>query len=175
MTGFEPNFSTSCDGDEDSGFSISGQLRSFIFRAILLLCSPYFAIAVDWAPVNPAELQMKDLPEQPGAPAFVLYHEEIGNDHQHYRRRVYADQSADGGWPKVRRCPDSLLPLGHEHTDIHGRTIQPDGSIVEFQGKPFGDLRKFESVIIEDEYANAVLKKLPWIDRNPRSEVVFST
>ena len=91
----------------------------------------------DWVPVDPAELQMKDLPEQPGAPAFVLFHEEIDNDqqgsHSMYMRIKVLSEAG-------RKYADVQIPYYKEEfniSDIHGRTIHPDGSIVEFQGKPF--------------------------------------
>ena len=91
----------------------------------------------DWAPLNPAELQMKDLPEQPGAPAFVLFREEIDNDQQgshsvYMRIKVLSEAG--------RKYADVQIPYYKEEfniSDVHGRTIHPDGSIVEFQGKPF--------------------------------------
>ena len=91
----------------------------------------------DWAPLDPAELAMKDLPEQPGAPAFVLFHQEIDNDQQgshsvYMRIKVLSEAG--------RKYADVQIPYYKEEfniSDIHGRTIHPDGSIVEFQGKPF--------------------------------------
>lgn len=47
------------------------RLRFLLFLASLP-CSSIFAFAsADWAAISPDELQMKDLPEQPGAPAFA--------------------------------------------------------------------------------------------------------
>jgi transglutaminase-like putative cysteine protease len=91
----------------------------------------------DWAPLDPAELAMKDLPEQPGALAFVLFHQEIDNDQQgshsvYMRIKVLSEAG--------RKYADVQIPYYKEESnisDIHGRTIHPDGSIVEFQGKPF--------------------------------------
>ena len=80
---------------------------------------------------------MKDLPEQPGAPAFVLYREEIDNDQQHFHSEyVRIKVLTEAG----RKYADIQIPYYRQDTnitDVHGRTIHPDGSIVEFQGKPF--------------------------------------
>lgn len=111
--------------------------RTTVVLALFLLLSALGSFAVDWQPINPAELQMKDLPEQPGAPAFVLYHEEIDSDQQHYhsvymRIKVLTEAG--------RKYADIQIPYYRQEakiTDVHGRTIHPDGSIVEFQGKPF--------------------------------------
>ncbi len=80
---------------------------------------------------------MKDLPEQPGAPAFVLFHEEIDND-QRGTQSVYMRIKvlSEAG----RKYADVQIPYYKKEftiSDVHGRTIHPDGSIVEFQGKPF--------------------------------------
>lgn len=109
----------------------------FAIVVILLLCAASLAFAVDWQAINPAELQITSLPEQPGAPAFVLYHEEIDNDQQHYhslymRIKVLTEAG--------RKYADIRIPYyreGFNISDIHGRTIHVDGSIVEFKGKPF--------------------------------------
>ncbi len=116
-------------------------LRAIRFCLLVLAASFAFPLhlraGTDWAPVDPAELQMKDLPEQPGAPAFVLFHEEIDNDQQgshsmYMRIKVLSDAG--------RKYADVQIPYYKDEiniSDIHGRTIHPDGSIVEFQGKPF--------------------------------------
>ena len=112
-------------------------------RLCLLILVAFLAVplvlraATDWAPVDPAELQMRDLPEQPGAPAFVLFREEIDNDEQGFQS-VYMRIKvlSEAG----RKYADVQIPYYKEElniSDIHGRTIHPDGSIVEFQGKPF--------------------------------------
>jgi len=108
----------------------------FLLAASLTYPFPVHA-GTDWAPLDPAELQMKDLPEQPGAPAFVLFHEEIDNDQQgshsvYMRIKVLSEAG--------RKYADVQIPYYKEAfniSDVHGRTIHPDGSVVEFQGKPF--------------------------------------
>ena len=115
--------------------------------ACFLLCLVPRAAPADWQPINPAELQMKDLHEQPGAPAFVLYREEVDNDQQHYHSEyVRIKILTEAG----RKYADVQIPYdrqGMNITDVHGRTIHPDGSIVEFQGKPFDkDYVKSKSV-----------------------------
>ena len=120
---------------------MSKPLRAVRLSLSLLLASITFPMLLhagtDWAPLNPAELQMKDLPEQPGAPAFVLFHEEIDNDQQgshsvYMRIKVLSEAG--------RKYADVQIPYYKEEfniSDVHARTIHPDGSIVEFQGKPF--------------------------------------
>ena len=113
-------------------------MRLCLFLLALAIAYPLLLHAsTDWAPIDPAELQMKDLPEQPGAPAFVLFHEEVDNDQQgshsvYMRIKVLTEAG--------RKYADVQIQYYKEEfniSDIHGRTIHPDGSIVEFQGKPF--------------------------------------
>jgi len=112
------------------------RLGLFLLLELIALSAVLHAGA-DWAPVDPAELQMKDLPEQPGAPAFVLYSEEIDNGRlgtQSVYMRIKV--LSEGG----RKYADVRIPYYRGESnirDVHGRTIHQDGSIVEFQGKPF--------------------------------------
>lgn len=90
------------------------------------------------APIDPAELQMKDLPEQPGAPACVLYHEEIDDD---LRRSHFVYTRIKVLTEAGRKYADVQIPYfnyrGFEFgiADIQGRTIHSDGTVIEFKGK----------------------------------------
>jgi hypothetical protein len=91
----------------------------------------------DWLPVTPEELKMTSIPQQPGAPAVVLYHEEIYNDPLHsqaFYTRVKI--LTDAG----KKYADIQIPYSRDYQgevrSVHGRTIQPDGSISDFEGKP---------------------------------------
>lgn len=111
--------------------------KTFVLAAVFLSISSVASAAVDWQPINPAELQMKDLSEQPGAPAFILFREETANDEKlFYSAYVRIKVLTDAG----RKYGDIQIPYYKDEvtiSDLHGRTIHADGSIVEFQGKPF--------------------------------------
>jgi hypothetical protein len=94
--------------------------------------------ADEWLPVPPEDLTMKDNPKQPGADAMVLYREV----------RVDAKQSSVNNYLRikvftqtgVKDQADIELPYDKADTSIqavHGRTIRPDGTITEFDGKTF--------------------------------------
>jgi len=115
-----------------------GRLRFLLFFLVFIPCSSNLAFAgADWAAISPDELQMKDLPEQPGAPAFILDHEENANDEKrHLAVYMRIKVLTEAG----RKFGDIQIPYYADEfsiSDVHGRTIHPDGSIVEFQGKPF--------------------------------------
>lgn len=109
------------------------------FRSLIFLL-PFLAMplwAFDWPPISPQDLSMTSIPEQPGAPAVVLLREETDDDmnnvHSVYMRiKVLTDagrEYANVEIPYRRR--------GFGISDISGRTVHADGSIVPFTGKPF--------------------------------------
>ncbi len=110
--------------------------RYLWFAACLLLAAPSFAQKEDWLPVTQDDLQLKQVPGDPGAPAIQLYYANYVDDTQDYEfeyhrikilnesGKQYADVEITGG-------------VGVDVANLKARTIHPDGSIVEFTGKPF--------------------------------------
>src|SRR4051812_6480257 len=91
----------------------------------------------DGPAIAPEHLKMTDLPQQKGAPAVILLREEVANDPQNYHS-VYVRIKilTEAG----RRYADVEIPYSRRNFKIEGvsgRTIRPDGSIVEFDGKVF--------------------------------------
>src|SRR5579863_9533126 len=92
----------------------------------------------DWLAVPPEDLALKDNAKQPGADAMVLYREvnvdakEASVDN-YLRIKVFTQTG-------VEQQADIELPYNKAQELIQGiraRTIRPDGSVVEFQGKAF--------------------------------------
>ncbi len=113
--------------------------RALCLLAILAISALPRLHATDWAAIDPAELQMKDLPEQPGAPAFVLFRQETDDDlkHAHYvyvRIKVLNEAGRKYGDVQVPYFSYKRTEFGV--ADVQGRTIHSDGTIVEFKGKP---------------------------------------
>lgn len=110
------------------------EVKAVVFGLTLLVSC--LMRAGDWPAIDPAELQIKELPEQPGAAAFVLFHEEIDDDQKHttslyYRIKVLNESG--------RKYADVEIPYYKQDfsvRDIQARTIHADGTVVEFQGKP---------------------------------------
>lgn len=94
------------------------------------------SLAADWPPLSPGEMSMTSVQEQPGAPAVILLREEIDDDMNNFesvyeRIKILTDAGRDYAnveLPYRRR--------GFRISDICGRTIHRDGSIVRFEGKP---------------------------------------
>ena len=113
-----------------------------LLRRIALMCCCLFSLASyaqkeDWLPITPEELQIKEVPGDPGAAAIQLYYANYIDDsdtHEFFYHRIkvlsengikqYADVEISGGFYV-------------DVSNLKARTIHPDGSIVEFTGKPF--------------------------------------
>jgi hypothetical protein len=93
-----------------------------------------------WTAPTPEELSMTSIPQVPGAAAVYLFREEKTEDHLHmYSVYERIKILTEGGKEKanVELKYPSGGEMGYAVTDIAGRTIHPDGSIVPFTGKPY--------------------------------------
>ena len=97
-----------------------------------------FSQIQDFRPATPEELALKDVDYAPGAVAVVLDWVEVDDDTQsisaeYYRIKILTDEGkkyADVEVPYL-----AGYPINGRVTDISARTIQPDGTIVPFDGK----------------------------------------
>jgi hypothetical protein len=97
------------------------------------------ALAVSFQPVSQDELKMTAEPKAPGAPAIILFREVNRDDrglyaHEdvYFRIKILTEEG--------RKYADVEIPFfkGEGNIiNIHARTIEPDGSIVNFEGKAF--------------------------------------
>ncbi len=116
------------------GFS----LLCFVIPSLLIIL-PSSAWPVSFQPVAPDELKMTSEPKAPGARAIILFREVDRDDrgntaHEdvYYRVKIFTEEG--------RKYGDIEIPFFKESgkiVNVHARTIRPDGSIVEFTGKPF--------------------------------------
>jgi len=91
----------------------------------------------DWLPVPPEDLALKDNPAGPGAHAMILYRSsdmdsKESSVREYVRIKIFTQEGTKQG--------DIEIPFLKQQTDIkdiRGRTIQPDGTIVNFDGKIF--------------------------------------
>jgi len=115
-------------------------MKSMRWAAVLCLFPLFFvtkSAAADWPPVTPEELSMTSVPEQPGAPAVILYRERTDDDiHSYHHVYVRMKILREGG-----RDIASIGVLYNRRWwtvgDISGRTVHADGSVVPFTVKPF--------------------------------------
>jgi hypothetical protein len=90
-------------------------------------------------PVSQEELKMTSEPQAPGAPAVILYRQVDRDDNgrtshedDYMRIKILTEEG--------RKYADVELPFSKEReniVNIRARTIKPDGSIVNFDGKVF--------------------------------------
>ncbi len=107
------------------------------FSLILLFGWNFPAWAADWPAIAPEDLKMTELPEQKGAPAFVLLREEVAdnpnNNFTVYERIKILTEAG-------RKYADVEIPYSRANFTIQGvagRTIHADGSVVPFEGQVF--------------------------------------
>jgi len=125
-----------------------GVLRRALVVAVAATALPAMSFADQWAKPTAEELAMTSVPGYPGAPAVILFREQITKDDlhvvQHYDRikvltekgKSYANVElkflSASGWDS-----DEFNYDDKEITDISGRTVHPDGTVIPFTGKPY--------------------------------------
>jgi Domain of Unknown Function with PDB structure (DUF3857) len=94
----------------------------------------------EWQPISQEELKMTSEPKAPGAPAIILYRQVDRDDsgvrtpheYNYIREKIFTEEG--------RKYADVEIPLVKGQWDIQNiraRTIRPDGSIVNFDGKVY--------------------------------------
>jgi hypothetical protein len=109
--------------------------------AVLLAGSAFEANASEpWTPPTPEELSMTSQPQAPGASAVYLYREEKTDDpDQTYSEYVRLKILTEGG-KDLANVELKYVSEGYTNfsiSDIAGRTVHPDGTVIAFTGKPF--------------------------------------
>lgn len=114
-------------------------VRFLAFFALLTSSLTCFA-GDEWLPITPQDQAFKEVPGNPGAPAIRLYYAHEINDNTssefvYHRIKILND--------KGKQYADVEIPIFVEEglflliKNLKARTIRPDGSIVEFTGKPY--------------------------------------
>jgi hypothetical protein len=112
--------------------------------AALALLAAYKTIwtttADEWLPISPDELKMTSVPEAPGAPAIILYRQvdrddsnfHIPHEYNYMRIKIFTEEG--------RKYADAEIPFFKDDANIiniQARTVHPDGSVVNFDGKVY--------------------------------------
>jgi hypothetical protein len=107
--------------------------------ALAVLCPPALWAGLGFQPVNPDELKMTSEPQAPGAPAIILYRQVDRDDNgrtshedNYYRVKILTEEGRKYADVEIRFSKGQDDVVG-----IHARTIKPDGSIRDFDGKVF--------------------------------------
>ena len=130
-------------------FSVNRTQRLFCVITFVLLLLGAVALAPrpssagdDWLPIPPDDLALKDNPASPGAHAMILYRESAVNEKfaatdgasvsEYVRIKIFTQEGTDYGSVEVPFRKDSS-----DIVAVRARTIHSDGTIVNFEGKPF--------------------------------------
>jgi len=119
---------------------VNKRLWMLVCRTAMILLSAGMwkagtASADEWQPVSQEELKMTSMPEAPGAPAVYLYRQvdrddNTSREYNYIRIKILTEEG--------RKYADIDIPFvkGSESIQsLKARTIRPDGSIVNFDGK----------------------------------------
>jgi len=107
---------------------------------LVAFCYAVPAKAEGFQPVNPDELKMTAEPQAPGAPAIILYRQvdrddtgHTAHENDYFRIKILKEEG--------RKYANVEIPFfkenGNNIVNIRARTIRPDGSIANFEGKAF--------------------------------------
>lgn len=111
--------------------------RILLSLSFLTFCFvPAQAQKEDWLPITQHDLDVKQVPNNPGADALQLYYADYIRDDANYEfiyRRIKILNE------KGNRHADVEIGLSPEvsMSGLKARTIHPDGKIIEYTGKPF--------------------------------------
>jgi hypothetical protein len=130
-----------------SQFIIPRRPRVFLKRCVLIVTLCVLAVlggpgtsvnaGDEWQPISPDDLKMTSEPKAPGAPAIYLYRQvdrdDTGHEAMQYnyvRIKILTEEGRKYGNVEIPFAKGSFSVAG-----IRARTIRPDGSIVNFDGK----------------------------------------
>ena len=100
--------------------------------------TPPVSAGDEWQPISQEELKMTSVPEAPGAPAVYLYRQ-VDRDDSNFISEEYRYARIKILTEEGRKYADVEIRFfeGENIHSIKARTIRPDGSIVNFDGKAF--------------------------------------
>jgi len=105
-----------------------------------MFCSATARAGIGFQAISPDDLTMTSEPKAPGAPAIILYRQVDRDDHNNYgthednyvRIKILTEEG--------RKYADIEIPFSRDRgtvSDIKARTIRPDGSVVNYDGKVY--------------------------------------
>jgi hypothetical protein len=123
--------------------SLSPSFLSFSFLTISLLSLsilPATAFAADWQQPTPEELKMTAEPSAPNADTIYLYREDVTDNKLHMEAVYVRMKILREEGKKYADVEINGASRDFHITDIQGRTIHSDGTVIPFTGKPYEKL-----------------------------------
>src|SRR5579862_4199732 len=112
---------------------------SFVLVTAVVLFPGSAWAGIGFQPVNPEELKMTSEPQAPGAPAVILYRQVdrvddryTPHEDNYIRIKIFTEEG-----PNQANVEIPFSRGWEDVVNIHARTIRPDGSTAEFDGKVF--------------------------------------
>ena len=107
-----------------------------MLAGFVIAASPGRTAAQEWPPVTDEEKALKDCPQQPGAPAVILYREETTSHKTwsisaYYRLKILTAAGREYGNIEIPGF------YGSKVTDVGARVVRPDGASVPYRGQIF--------------------------------------
>jgi hypothetical protein len=143
---------------------------ALLFSIVLLTMLPRQARAQEpWQPLMPEELLLKDNPKSPGSDAMILYREFVQDDHkrtvtEYVRLKIFTEVGRRYANVETMHYNRGDFKL----TELRGRTIQRDGQVTSYTGKPF------ESVSLKFHSYREVVTSFVMPDVTPGSIVEYA-
>jgi hypothetical protein len=148
--------------------------------------------AEEWPPISKEEWALNDDPTNPGASALILYREVSTDDIKSVEAHFYRIKILTDSGKKYGDVEIPYLEKAYDIEGIRARTVEPDGTAVEFDGEVFDKLvAKAKRVqfqaktftlagvrpgcIVEYSYEIRWHEKFPDVLRNPTKYVVTAS
>jgi hypothetical protein len=106
------------------------------FAVLFAVAATPALVLAQFQPPNPDELKMTADPKAPGEAASYLEIQEIDNDPLHYQSYYERIKVLTEKGKELATVELPYLRGDWKITDIKGRTIHPDGTIIPLEGKP---------------------------------------
>src|SRR5580704_12178841 len=145
--------------------------RLSLITAVILLGAVMYRVgpsraADEWLPITQEELKMTSVPEAPGAPAIILYRQVDRDDsnfhtpheYNYVREKIFTEEGRKYADAEITFVRDQATVV-----NIRARTIHPDGSIVNFDGKVY------EKEIVKGRNIKVLAKTFTFSDVQPGS------
>jgi hypothetical protein len=155
----------------------NGSWLKLLVAGFLMICAATINVrnvsADEWQPVTQDELKMTSLPEAPGAPAVILYKQVDRNDlgiqrgrgageYNYVRIKVFTEEGR-----KYANVEIPFLKQRSSISAIRARTIRPDGTVNNFDGKVY------EEVVEKKKGEKYLAKKFTLADVQPGSIIEY--
>src|ERR1017187_6635098 len=117
----------------------SSQIKHFRSLLVLFFFFGFVvsrSIGAEWPAITPEEKAMTSLPQQPNAPAVILYREETTDDIKNFRTIYFRIKVLTEAGIKYG---DVEIPVGHHPftiSQVSGRTVHADGRIIPLEDQP---------------------------------------